>query len=80
MGTRPRGEKYAGSVGGIKFEVSKEMTRPSDTSPYTAGDVVSNDTTTTVDVKVNTEEGGDISGCEVEVDLVFNTHKGGGIS
>lgn len=40
-------ELHLGEVGGNLFPVSVEFTRPNDTTPYTAGDVVSDNATTT---------------------------------
>lgn len=41
------GETHLGEVGGNLIMISTEFTRPSDTSPYSINDVVSNDTATT---------------------------------
>lgn len=41
------GELHIGSVGGEETTVTVEMIRPSNTTPYTSGDVVSNSTSTT---------------------------------
>lgn len=46
------GENFIGSVGGILIHVSAELTRPADTTAYTAGDVVSNNATTTTPVQL----------------------------
>lgn len=41
------GEAHLGELGGNLLSVAVEFTRPTDTSPYSIGDVVSNDTGTT---------------------------------
>jgi hypothetical protein len=48
----PASENHLGEVGGNLLPISAEMTRPSDTTGYTAGDVVSNNATTTTPVQV----------------------------
>jgi len=45
-GALASGEAHIGEVGGNMLTISAEMTRPADTTAYTAGDVVSNNATT----------------------------------
>lgn len=46
--TLQAGEAHAGEIGGNISQVTVELTRPSDTTAYTIGDVVSNSTSATV--------------------------------
>lgn len=45
VATLTAGELHLGSVGGQELQSTAEFTRPSDTTAYTAGDIVSNSTT-----------------------------------
>jgi hypothetical protein len=51
-GALASGEAHIGEVGGNMLTISAEMTRPADTTAYTAGDVVSNNATTTTPVQL----------------------------
>jgi hypothetical protein len=48
----PAGENFTGIVGGNLITVATEFTRPADTTAYTAGDVVSNNATTTTPINL----------------------------
>lgn len=72
-GQRPSEEIYRGAVGGLKAEASTEMTRPSDTTAYTAGDVISNSTSATTPIELQyvtraSGVGGYIVGCRIATD------------
>lgn len=60
----------------VRFRVTQA---PSSLCALTCYHLKDNDTTTTCDVKVVTEAGGDIDGAEVEVEMVFYSAKAGGI-
>lgn len=60
----------------VRFRVTKAPTALCALSCY---HIKANDTTTTCDVKICTEDGGDIAGAEVEIEFVFYGCKAGGI-
>lgn len=60
----------------VRFRITKAPTALCAVSCY---HLKASDTTTTSSVKICTEDGGDIAGCEVEIEFVFYGCKAGGI-
>lgn len=64
-------------VSRIRWTVTKP---PTALCPVVVEHIKANDTTTTSDVKVLASEGGDLAGCEIELEFIFTESASGGIS